>query len=53
MGVLAASRMELWLSKLSELRMEALQFLVFLLRINFDKMQHFCELCEELLRGGI
>ena len=39
--------------KLSELPLVDLLFLVFLLRINFDKMRHFYEFGEALLRLGI
>jgi hypothetical protein len=38
---------------LSESRVVDLLFLVFLLRINFDKMRHFYAFGEALLRLGI
>jgi len=38
---------------LSEMPVVHLLFLVFLLRIYFDNMRHFCEFCEALLRLGI
>jgi hypothetical protein len=38
---------------LSEMRMVALQFLVFLLRINFVKKRHFYKFRDELLPHGI
>jgi hypothetical protein len=40
-------------SELSELRRVHLQFLVFLLRIDFDNMRHFCKNGDGLLLESI
>jgi hypothetical protein len=53
MGAWAKSSAPTKAPKLSESPVVDLLFLVFLLRINFDKMRHFYEFGEALLRLGI
>ena len=50
---LRGSRRGKKLSELSELRPIDLHFLVFLLRIDFDNMGHFCKKSDGLLLGAI